>query len=228
MAGDPSKSYYLTAAPQCPIPDASIPVAEMIESIDFYSVQFYQNPSCQLSNEQGFLDSLQDWSDMLAGITPIPAKMKMKMAKNEKKRARRTTTGPASSPLQDGDAPRRKAGSQAPPPPQEAKAHTKDGKRQTGDEGPNINFFPINNGITSPRLLIGTPAYNWGDAGNPNPGYVDVATYQDILRQVKAKDLPNLAGAMFWDGGYLSTSAQVVDGELVTYADVVRDVLSAP
>lgn len=156
--------------------------------------------------------------------------MKMAMSKKEKKRARRTTAGPASSPLQEGDGPKRKADSRPPlPPPEEAKARTKDGKRQTGDEGPySIDFFQINNGITSPRLLIGTPAYNWADAGNPDPGYVGVATYQDLLTQVKAKDLPNLAGAMFWDGGYQSTSAQVVDGESVTYADVVRDVLGAP
>ncbi|KAI5275382.1 glycoside hydrolase [Aureobasidium subglaciale] len=61
---DDSKRYYLSAAPQCPRPDASIPVSTMA-LCDFVFVQFYNNPSCDLSSA-GFADSFASWSDDLA------------------------------------------------------------------------------------------------------------------------------------------------------------------
>ncbi|KAG9784622.1 hypothetical protein KCU88_g2689, partial [Aureobasidium melanogenum] len=156
FANDSSKPYYLSTAPQCPRPDASVPVPQLVNVIDFFNVQFYNKPSCQLSStDQRFYASLQAWSGDLLG-----------------------------------------AGS-----------------------GSN-NFVQIDNGITSPRLLIGTPAFP--AAGS---GYVDVATYKSILTQVKAMALPNLAGAMFWDGAYQEVSGQTVDGRNVTFAQVVKSVL---
>lgn len=215
MASDPSKKYYLTAAPQCPYPDASIPIPEMLESIDFFSVQFYQNPSCQLNSGQGFQDSVQAWSDILSGATPAKQKPKPKLAKKTRHTGR--------LPRENGAGAYREPPSRQHPRPL-TKAQVQTNKRQTSD--PSISFFDIDNGITSPRLLIGTPAFDWATPSNPNTGYVDVATYRDILALVKTKDLPNLAGAMFWDGGYQSTSAQDVDGQMLTYADVVRSVLA--
>ncbi|KAI5218759.1 glycoside hydrolase [Aureobasidium subglaciale] len=61
---DDSKRYYLSAAPQCPRPDASVPVSTMA-LCDFVFVQFYNNPSCDLSSA-GFADSFASWSDDLA------------------------------------------------------------------------------------------------------------------------------------------------------------------
>jgi chitinase len=60
---DKKKQYYLSAAPQCPRPDVSIPVSAMA-LCDFVFVQFYNNPSCELSSA-GFADSFAAWSDDL-------------------------------------------------------------------------------------------------------------------------------------------------------------------
>ncbi|KAI4727356.1 glycoside hydrolase [Aureobasidium sp. EXF-10728] len=60
---DASKRYYLSAAPQCPRPDASIPVSAMA-LCDFIFVQFYNNPSCDLSSD-GFAAAFSGWSDEL-------------------------------------------------------------------------------------------------------------------------------------------------------------------
>lgn len=61
---DDSKTYYLSAAPQCPIPDESIPVGAL-QQVDFVWVQFYNNPSCNLDSP-GFQQSFKAWSDLLA------------------------------------------------------------------------------------------------------------------------------------------------------------------
>ncbi|KAK4555804.1 hypothetical protein LTR86_007024 [Recurvomyces mirabilis] len=65
FAKDEVKKYYLSAAPQCPIPDESIPMSVMTQA-DFVWVQFYNNPSCNL-NSVGFNSSFEQWSSMLAG-----------------------------------------------------------------------------------------------------------------------------------------------------------------
>ncbi|EXJ66590.1 uncharacterized protein A1O5_10260 [Cladophialophora psammophila CBS 110553] len=173
MGSDTSKTYYLSAAPQCPIPDLSIPVASLLNEIDFFGIQFYNNPACQLSSGQGFLGSLQEWSSDLLG---------------------------ASSPTR----------------------LTKRSSRIQARQ-PSHTFHNINNGITSPRLLIGTPAFPLAGSG-----YVDVATYKSILAQVKSMNLPNLAGAIFWDGAYQEVSRQRIDnsGRNVTFAEVVREILA--
>jgi len=188
IATDPSKPYYLTAAPQCPRPDRSILVPELLSDIDFFSVQFYNNPSCQLNAGQDFLDSLQAWSsDLAAGASSSKSTSKRRSSFTSRIRPRLHKT-----------------------------------RRQPGT---GASFNVINNGITAPRLLIGTPAF--AAAGS---GFVSVSDYKIILEQVKAMALPNLAGAMFWDGAYLERSGQPVPGVgnsvNVTYAEVVRDVLS--
>ncbi|CAD0091578.1 unnamed protein product [Aureobasidium vineae] len=63
FASDTSKKYYLSAAPQCSRPDASIPVSALA-LCDFVFVQFYNNPSCDLSSD-GFAASFGGWSDAL-------------------------------------------------------------------------------------------------------------------------------------------------------------------
>lgn len=60
------KQYLLSAAPQCIRPDASIPIPEMLDDLDYVWVQFYNNPSCNVDAGQGFLDSVKAWSADLA------------------------------------------------------------------------------------------------------------------------------------------------------------------
>lgn len=57
---DTSRTYYISAAPQCPMPDASTPPALMYAA-DFVWVQFYNNPPCELGSP-GFLSSFASWS----------------------------------------------------------------------------------------------------------------------------------------------------------------------
>lgn len=61
---DDSKTYYLSAAPQCPIPHESIPIGAL-QQADFVWVQFYNNPSCNLDTP-GFQQSFKAWSELLA------------------------------------------------------------------------------------------------------------------------------------------------------------------
>jgi chitinase len=66
---DDSKIYYLSAAPQCPIPDESIPLGAL-QQADFVWVQFYNNPSCNIDTP-GFRQNFQAWSDLLASGTQV-------------------------------------------------------------------------------------------------------------------------------------------------------------
>ncbi|KAL8969562.1 MAG: hypothetical protein Q9183_001942 [Haloplaca sp. 2 TL-2023] len=65
MDADSSKKYYISAAPQCLRPDASIPLDAM-QSMDFVFVQFYNNGACNVG-QSGFGASLKAWSQDLAG-----------------------------------------------------------------------------------------------------------------------------------------------------------------
>ena len=64
--GRSGRKFYLSAAPQCPFPDASTPLA-LMRAADFVYVQFYNNPPCHLSSGSGFLDSATEWSKQLKG-----------------------------------------------------------------------------------------------------------------------------------------------------------------
>ena len=64
MNTDSSKTYYISAAPQCPRPDASIPLDAM-QSMDFVFVQFYNNGDCDVG-QSGFVDSFKAWSQDLS------------------------------------------------------------------------------------------------------------------------------------------------------------------
>lgn len=58
----------MSAAPQCPRPDASIPLSSMQNDIDFTWVQFYDNTPCNIGSG-GFLQSVQAWSEDLSSGT---------------------------------------------------------------------------------------------------------------------------------------------------------------
>ena len=66
MNADTSKTYYISAAPQCPRPDASIPLDAM-QTMDFVFVQFYNNgqSGCDVG-QPGFVDSFKAWSQDLS------------------------------------------------------------------------------------------------------------------------------------------------------------------
>ncbi|KAK8036889.1 hypothetical protein PG994_015386 [Apiospora phragmitis] len=63
FGSDPSRQYYLSAAPQCPFPDRSTPM-DLVNLADFVWVQFYNNPPCQIGSD-GFHSSLRQWSSEL-------------------------------------------------------------------------------------------------------------------------------------------------------------------
>ena len=63
LAKDTSKKYYLTAAPQCPYPDASQPL-DVCTQLDYVWVQFYNNDDCNIGKSD-FVSAVKNWS---AGI----------------------------------------------------------------------------------------------------------------------------------------------------------------
>jgi len=83
--------------------------------------------------------------------------------------------------------------------------------------------FNVNgNNITYPRLLIGTRAF---DPGASSTGYVNITEYRAILEDVARLGLPNLAGAMFWDGAFLYKEKGLVEGNNRTFAQIAKSVL---
>ena len=73
---DKSKTYYISAAPQCPRPDASIPLDAM-KAMDFVWVQFYNNGNCNIGASD-FVSSFQSWSQDLStgkGANGAPTKL---------------------------------------------------------------------------------------------------------------------------------------------------------
>ncbi|KAL6971973.1 Acidic endochitinase [Sarracenia purpurea var. burkii] len=58
------KKVYLTAAPQCPFPDAYLGNALNTGLFDYVWVQFYNNPPCQYTsgNTKNLLDSWKQWT----------------------------------------------------------------------------------------------------------------------------------------------------------------------
>ncbi|CAI9103344.1 OLC1v1001807C1 [Oldenlandia corymbosa var. corymbosa] len=63
------KKVYLTAAPQCPYPDAWVGGALQTGLFDYVWVQFYNNPPCQYSGDSSNLDSAWNdhWNSIPAG-----------------------------------------------------------------------------------------------------------------------------------------------------------------
>ncbi|XP_030468263.2 acidic endochitinase-like [Syzygium oleosum] len=63
------KKVYLTAAPQCPYPDAWVGGALQTGLFDYVWVQFYNNPSCEYSsgNMGNLEDAWKQWTSIPAG-----------------------------------------------------------------------------------------------------------------------------------------------------------------
>ena len=64
MNTDSSKTYYISAAPSCIRPAASIPLDAM-QTLDFVFVQFYGSRACNVGGP-GFMDSFKAWSSDLS------------------------------------------------------------------------------------------------------------------------------------------------------------------
>ncbi|CDP09309.1 unnamed protein product [Coffea canephora] len=62
------KKVYLTAAPQCPYPDAWVGGALQTGLFDYVWVQFYNNPPCQYSAGSGFIPATDLTSQVLPAI----------------------------------------------------------------------------------------------------------------------------------------------------------------
>ncbi|XVF09985.1 hypothetical protein REPUB_Repub07fG0145200 [Reevesia pubescens] len=64
----PGKKVYLSAAPQCPIPDRFLGAALSTGLFDYVWVQFYNNPPCQYSsgNTNNILASWKRWAGIRA------------------------------------------------------------------------------------------------------------------------------------------------------------------
>ncbi|KAL7796272.1 hypothetical protein V8C43DRAFT_22503 [Trichoderma afarasin] len=67
FAKDTSKKYYLTAAPQCPFPDASEPL-NVCQLADYIWVQFYNNDNCNIA-QSGFNTAVKNWSKSIGNAT---------------------------------------------------------------------------------------------------------------------------------------------------------------
>lgn len=67
FAKDTSKKYYLTAAPQCPFPDASEPL-NVCQLLDYVWVQFYNNGDCNVA-QSGFNTAVKNWSKSIGNAT---------------------------------------------------------------------------------------------------------------------------------------------------------------
>ncbi|XP_015867489.2 acidic endochitinase-like [Ziziphus jujuba] len=63
-----TKFIYLSAAPQCPYPDAYLQDAIDTGLYDFIWVQFYNNPTCQYSDEAGADALLSAWNKWTSSL----------------------------------------------------------------------------------------------------------------------------------------------------------------
>ena len=84
----------------------------------------------------------------------------------------------------------------------------------------------IGNGVSSPRVLVGSPAFS-----NAGSGFVEGPAFEEIVAQVKGANLGGpfneaspLGGFMFWDGAYGEESVNV-DEVGVSYMQIVKDIL---
>lgn len=59
-----SKTFYISAAPQCPLPDASLNDLLTNADVDYAFIQFYNNPSCSI---QGSFN-IDKWQDATSGF----------------------------------------------------------------------------------------------------------------------------------------------------------------
>lgn len=71
FASDPSNQYYITGAPQCPIPEPNMQVIVTKAQFDYLWVQFYNNPGCSVNGPINY----DQWVSNLANTPSANAKI---------------------------------------------------------------------------------------------------------------------------------------------------------
>ena len=71
FASDSSNTYYITGAPQCPIPEPNMGVIVQNAQFDYLWIQFYNNPGCSVNGAINF----DDWKTYTAGTPSSGAKL---------------------------------------------------------------------------------------------------------------------------------------------------------
>lgn len=71
FASDPNTRYFITGAPQCPIPEPNMGEIMAKAKFDYVWVQFYNNPECSVNRRINF----QDWADLLKTTPSTGAKI---------------------------------------------------------------------------------------------------------------------------------------------------------
>ncbi|GLJ20972.1 hypothetical protein SUGI_0383270 [Cryptomeria japonica] len=66
----PDKKVYLSAAPECPYPDAHLGNALQTGLFDYVWIQFYNNPSCQYADGDAS-DLVNSWNQWTTSITTV-------------------------------------------------------------------------------------------------------------------------------------------------------------
>lgn len=68
---DPTNTYYITGAPQCPIPEPYMQDMITNSKFDYLWVQFYNNPSCSITGVVNYVD----WVQNIANTSSANAKI---------------------------------------------------------------------------------------------------------------------------------------------------------
>lgn len=71
FASDSSNTYYITGAPQCPIPEPNMQQIITTSQFDYLWVQFYNNPGCSVNGAINY----DDWVSNVAGTPSSSAKI---------------------------------------------------------------------------------------------------------------------------------------------------------
>jgi chitinase len=71
FASDPGNTYYITGAPQCPIPEPNMEGIITSAQFDYLWVQFYNNPGCSVGGSLNF----DDWVSNIANTPSADAKI---------------------------------------------------------------------------------------------------------------------------------------------------------
>ncbi|PNP41171.1 glycosylhydrolase family 18-1 [Trichoderma gamsii] len=76
IAKDPSNKYYITGAPQCPLPEANMGAAIQNSVFDYLFIQFYNNPQrCSLNAPGSSPLNWGEWTKFLSSTKSSSAKI---------------------------------------------------------------------------------------------------------------------------------------------------------
>ena len=71
FASDPGNTYYITGAPQCPIPEPNMGVIVQNAHFDYLWIQFYNNPGCSVNGNINY----DSWKTSISGTPSANAKL---------------------------------------------------------------------------------------------------------------------------------------------------------